>query len=105
MRGTRQVIRYAVVGSGRIAQAAVLPAFANARRHSQLVAIVSDDRAVGGGRSAGDHSTARGAELAIAAPTHRASGREPTEVDQGEAREPRLSATIRRRSDDRGRRP
>jgi predicted dehydrogenase len=37
-------IRYAVVGLGHIAQAAVLPAFAHARRNSRLVAIVSDDR-------------------------------------------------------------
>src|SRR5580765_705560 len=37
-------IRYAVVGLGHIAQVAVLPAFAHARRNSQLVAVVSDDR-------------------------------------------------------------
>ena len=37
-------IRYAVVGLGHIAQAAVLPAFAHARRNSKLVAVVSDDR-------------------------------------------------------------
>jgi glucose-fructose oxidoreductase len=36
-------IRYAVVGLGHIAQVAVLPAFANARRNSALTAIVSDD--------------------------------------------------------------
>jgi glucose-fructose oxidoreductase len=36
-------IRYAVVGQGYIAQAAVLPAFAHARRNSRLVAIVSGD--------------------------------------------------------------
>jgi glucose-fructose oxidoreductase len=36
-------IRYAVVGQGYIAQIAVLPAFANARRNSELVALVSDD--------------------------------------------------------------
>jgi glucose-fructose oxidoreductase len=36
-------VRYAVVGIGHIAQAAVLPAFANARRNSALAAIVSDD--------------------------------------------------------------
>ena len=34
-------MRYAVVGAGHIAQAAVLPAFANARRNSRLTAIVS----------------------------------------------------------------
>jgi predicted dehydrogenase len=36
-------VRYAVVGLGHIAQNAVLPAFANARRNSRLVALVSDD--------------------------------------------------------------
>ena len=36
-------IRYAVVGLGYIAQAAVLPAFVHARSNSQLVALVSDD--------------------------------------------------------------
>lgn len=36
-------VRYAVVGLGHIAQAAVLPAFANARRNSGLAAIVSGD--------------------------------------------------------------
>src|SRR6195256_4390557 len=40
---TRKV-RYAVVGLGHIAQVAVLPAFVHARRNSQLVAVVSDDR-------------------------------------------------------------
>jgi glucose-fructose oxidoreductase len=38
------IIRYAVVGLGHIAQVAVIPAFAHARRNSQLVAIVSGDR-------------------------------------------------------------
>ena len=38
-------VRYAVVGSGYIAQAAVLPAFAHAKRNSRLVAIVSGDAA------------------------------------------------------------
>ena len=37
-------VRYAVVGLGHIAQVAVLPAFAHARRNSKLVAVVSDDR-------------------------------------------------------------
>jgi predicted dehydrogenase len=41
---TRQV-RYAVVGLGHIAQAAVLPAFAHARKNSVLTALVSDDPA------------------------------------------------------------
>jgi len=36
-------IRYAVVGLGHIAQAAVLPAFANARKNSELVGLVSGD--------------------------------------------------------------
>ena len=39
-----KTIRYAVVGLGHIAQVAVLPAFAHARRNSRLVAIVSGDR-------------------------------------------------------------
>ncbi|MBV8033011.1 MAG: Gfo/Idh/MocA family oxidoreductase [Betaproteobacteria bacterium] len=34
-------VRYAVVGLGHIAQVAVLPAFANARRNSRLAALVS----------------------------------------------------------------
>lgn len=37
-------IRYAVVGLGHIAQAAVIPAFSHARRNSSLAAIVSGDR-------------------------------------------------------------
>jgi glucose-fructose oxidoreductase len=36
-------VRYAVVGLGHIAQAAVLPAFAHAARNSELAALVSDD--------------------------------------------------------------
>jgi predicted dehydrogenase len=40
-RGGR--IRYAVVGLGHIAQAAVLPAFRHAARNSELVALVSSD--------------------------------------------------------------
>jgi glucose-fructose oxidoreductase len=39
----RQRVRYAVVGLGHIAQAAVLPAFANAKKNSELAALVSDD--------------------------------------------------------------
>ena len=38
-----RVVRYAVVGLGHIAQVAVLPAFAHARRNSRLEALVSDD--------------------------------------------------------------
>ncbi|HEY7113982.1 MAG TPA: Gfo/Idh/MocA family oxidoreductase [Thermoanaerobaculia bacterium] len=38
-------VRYAVVGLGYIAQTAVLPAFAHARRNSRLAALVSDDPA------------------------------------------------------------
>ena len=37
-------VRYAVVGLGHIAQVAVLPAFAHARRNSELAALVSGDR-------------------------------------------------------------
>src|SRR5436190_6184841 len=36
-------VRYAVVGLGYSTQIATLPAFANARRNSELVALVSDD--------------------------------------------------------------
>ena len=36
-------VRYAVVGLGWIAQSAVLPAFAQARKNSELFALVSDD--------------------------------------------------------------
>ncbi len=39
-----RAIRYAVVGLGHIAQVAMLPAFAHARRNSRLTALVSDDR-------------------------------------------------------------
>jgi glucose-fructose oxidoreductase len=42
-RTTSRTVRYAVVGLGHIAQAAVLPAFAQARRNSRLEALVSDD--------------------------------------------------------------
>jgi predicted dehydrogenase len=38
-------IRYAVVGLGHIAQAAVLPAFAHARENSELVGLISGDPA------------------------------------------------------------
>lgn len=38
-----KVIRYAVIGLGHIAQAAVLPAFRHAKRNSQLAALVSND--------------------------------------------------------------
>jgi predicted dehydrogenase len=43
-RQSDRTVRYAVVGQGYIAQAAVLPAFAHARRNSRLVALVSGDR-------------------------------------------------------------
>ena len=36
-------IRYAVVGAGWFGQSAVLPAFANAKENSELVAIISGD--------------------------------------------------------------
>jgi predicted dehydrogenase len=42
-RTGHQKVRYAVVGLGYIAQAAVLPAFKNAHANSELVALVSDD--------------------------------------------------------------
>lgn len=41
--GEKQKIRYAVVGLGYIAQVAVLPAFENAKKNSELAALVSDD--------------------------------------------------------------
>ena len=41
----RRKVRYAVIGLGHIAQAAVLPAFAHASRNSELAALVSDDDA------------------------------------------------------------
>ena len=44
-RRKRTAVRYAVVGLGHIAQVAVLPAFAHARRNSVLAAIVSNDQA------------------------------------------------------------
>ena len=37
----KEVVRYAVIGLGHIAQAAVLPAFGHAKRNSRLVALVS----------------------------------------------------------------
>ncbi len=40
----KKKIRYAVVGLGYIAQIAVLPAFKNAKKNSQLVALVSGDK-------------------------------------------------------------
>lgn len=40
----KKKIRYAVIGLGYIAQAAVLPAFKNARKNSELVALVSGDK-------------------------------------------------------------
>lgn len=44
-RATRnKAVRYAVVGLGHIAQAAVLPAFAHAQRNSRLAALVSGER-------------------------------------------------------------
>ena len=43
MPAARKKIRYAIVGLGHIAQVAVLPAFAHAKRNSTLAAVVSDD--------------------------------------------------------------
>jgi len=42
-RSTSRKVRYAVVGQGYISQVAILPAFAHARKNSELVALVSDD--------------------------------------------------------------
>jgi predicted dehydrogenase len=42
-RSRRGKVRYAVVGLGHIAQVAALPAFAHARKNSELVALVSGD--------------------------------------------------------------
>src|SRR5262245_57325114 len=39
---SRKRVRYAVVGLGYISQAAMLPAFANAKENSELTALVSD---------------------------------------------------------------
>jgi predicted dehydrogenase len=39
-----KTVRCAVIGLRHIAQAAVLPAFLNARRNSRLAALVSGDR-------------------------------------------------------------
>ncbi len=43
MKKTKVKVRYAVVGLGYISQIAVLPAFKNASRNSELTALVSDD--------------------------------------------------------------
>jgi predicted dehydrogenase len=43
MASPRRKVRYAVVGMGWFAQAAILPAFANARDNSELVAILTGD--------------------------------------------------------------
>jgi glucose-fructose oxidoreductase len=40
---TSKKIRYAVVGLGDLSQRAILPAFANARKNSELVGLISDD--------------------------------------------------------------
>jgi glucose-fructose oxidoreductase len=40
---TSRRVRYAVIGQGYISQVAVLPAFAHARRNSELAALFSDD--------------------------------------------------------------
>ncbi|HEV7612322.1 MAG TPA: Gfo/Idh/MocA family oxidoreductase [Steroidobacteraceae bacterium] len=40
----KKSVRYAVIGLGHIAQAAVLPAFAHARRNSRLAALVSGEK-------------------------------------------------------------
>ena len=43
MGSRKRSVRYAIVGLGHIAQVAVLPAFAHAKKNSELVAVVSDD--------------------------------------------------------------
>lgn len=43
MKNNHSRVRYAVVGLGHIAQEAVLPAFAAAKKNSELTALVSDD--------------------------------------------------------------
>jgi len=40
---SRKAVRYAVIGLGHIAQAAVLPAFKHSRRNSVLAALVSGE--------------------------------------------------------------
>src|SRR5947208_16292462 len=42
-RSASKPVRYAVVGLGYIAQVAVLPAFAHARKNSRLQALISGD--------------------------------------------------------------
>src|SRR5262245_6116354 len=42
-RRRKDPVRFAVIGLGHIAQAAVLPAFKHATRHATLAALVSDD--------------------------------------------------------------
>jgi predicted dehydrogenase len=44
LKQPKDKIRYAVVGLGKIAQTAVLPAFQNAQSNSELVALVSGDK-------------------------------------------------------------
>jgi predicted dehydrogenase len=44
-RSRKRKVRYAVVGLGHIAQVAVLPAFANAKKNSVFAALVSSDHA------------------------------------------------------------
>jgi predicted dehydrogenase len=41
MKENKNIVRYAVVGLGYIAQSAILPSFKNAKKNSQLVALVS----------------------------------------------------------------
>jgi predicted dehydrogenase len=43
-RASSRIVRYAVIGLGHIAQAAVLPAFRHATRNSALTALVSSDK-------------------------------------------------------------
>ena len=97
----RRSIRYAVVGLGHIAQVAVLPAFAHAKRNSQLAAVVSDDNTkrpyragavqVGEVREASRDSAVLEAESADSAAAHYSSRREGASLDQGAERESGLN--------------
>ncbi|NOJ93540.1 Gfo/Idh/MocA family oxidoreductase [Corallococcus coralloides] len=44
-QGTSRRVRYAVVGAGNLTQVAILPAFQHAEENSELVAIISSDKA------------------------------------------------------------
>ena len=76
-------LRFAVVGLGHIAQAAVLPAFRHARPHVELAALVSGTKAklkTLGRRYSVKHlaSYADAASCSTAAPSTRCTSRRPT---------------------------